>query len=183
MLCAAVFAACNDDDDPEDATPSPQASSTVGLTESPTPTIDSGIRDVDLEQDEHVRQLASTTGGAPQQEDVWYADLTGDGVEEAVVPLSSEGTAGDLAVVVLTPDGDATKSIFEYQAKQGGGLAVSVNGDQLVLSEPAPGPDDPECCPTNLRTVVYEWQDDDFAVISDTTSPNPEAGNKTPVSP
>lgn len=190
LALAIALAACSDDDDGDDGDPSPTAAAATSTAaaatataETPTSDIDSAIRSLDLESDASVQALIAATGGVFSEEDVSYIDLTADNVEEATVVVMSGGTAGGLAVVVLTPDGDSTRSIFEYQAELGGGLAVNVVGGQLVTTEPVPGPDDPECCPSELRTTIYAWDGEEFVVESETVSPNPQAGSKTPVSP
>jgi hypothetical protein len=126
-----------------------------------------------------VRSLAASIGGQFVQTNVIYADLTGDGVDEALVPISSGGTLGDVAFLVLTPAGDGTRTLLkEAPAGGSGGLAVSVLGGQVVMTQPVYGPDDPLCCPGALRKTTYAWDGAAFAVQSVKTEVNPAGGGK-----
>ena len=83
-----LVVACDGDDGGDDGTPS--AVPTGAVSPAPTATIAPGaIRDVQLEALEPVAALREQTGGAYAQANVLYADVTGDGVEEAIVPLAS----------------------------------------------------------------------------------------------
>jgi hypothetical protein len=183
VVLALLAAACDRDDDDDDSTPTSEPSATAPAATA-EPTVSSEIRTMDLGVSEPVQALITDTGGAFAAADVLYADLTEDGVEEAVAPISSGGSAGNVAVSVLTPAGeDEVEELLQRTASAGGGLVANVVDDQLVLTEPAPGPDDPECCPTQLQTTIYQWDGDSLEVESETLSPNPEAGDKTPTSP
>ena len=184
VLATLAFSACGGGDDGDDAgTVTPPAATSTTVAETPEPELDTTIRTIDLAATTPVLAVAADTGGALASSEVLYADLTGDRVEDAVTPISSEGTAGNVAVLVLTPSDGGAESLFEYRAELGAGLAANVVGGQLVLTEPVPGPDDAECCPSQLRTTIYAWEDDRFVVESETVAPNPQAGSKTPVSP
>src|SRR3989304_2125237 len=75
--------------------------------------------------------LREETGGAFAQTNVLYADVTGDGVEEAVVPLASNGTLGYVAFAVLSPDGKGGASaILTAKPEEAGGFNVAVGGGQ-----------------------------------------------------
>lgn len=169
---AFALAACggggNDDKTPaRTATPG-----TATPAASATPAGD--IRLISLDDVADVQTLIEDTGGTFEQQDVIYADVTGDGVEEAVVPISSDGTLGQLAFIVLTPDGDdRTRTLLSERPANTMGLDVTVEGEDVVTTEPVPGPDDPECCPSKLRVTTYAWDGTAFAQISQRTIDNP----------
>jgi hypothetical protein len=177
LLMAAALAltltACggSDDDDPTPATsPTAGASATSGGA--------TAIRQVTLEEVADVQVLLAETGAALDRTTVLYADLTQDGIEEAIVPLTSRGTAGDVAFIVLTPDGDGTKTLLSEKPEASRGLALAVTAGKLIATEPVPGPDDPECCPSMLRETTYGWNGAALAVEGVETVPNPDGGIK-----
>jgi hypothetical protein len=135
------------------------------------------IRTLDLESQEAVQELLSATGGTYEQESVIYADVTGDDADDAVVPVASGGTMGDVGYVVLAATADGAEPVLERSP--GGPVSVEVAGGQVVETLPVPGPDDPECCPSQLRTITYTWDGEALVVESDETGPNPAGGVKT----
>ena len=156
------------------ATPSSAATAT-------TPTL--GIRELDLSKVDDVAAIMSSTGGQFVQTSVIYADLKGDGVDEAIVPISSGGTMGDVAFLVLAASGSGTKTLLRELPLGGvGGIAVAVVGGQLVMTQAIYGPEDPNCCPGALRRTTYVWNGSSLAVQSIRTEVNPAGGGKkTPV--
>jgi hypothetical protein len=110
-----------------------------------------------------MRQLGSGEVAVP---DVLFADLTGDGADEAIVPISSAGTVGNIAYVVLTPKQGLpgeTRAILTRRLERGsaGGLnmAVDTSGGRPLLVETAAeyGAEDPLCCPSMLRRTTFRW--------------------------
>lgn len=142
-------------------------------------TVDMRIRSVDLAQTEPVKQLISATGGQFVATSVIYADLTKDNIEDAVVPISSGGTMGNVAYVVLTPDGNGVKALpLEKGTTSSGGVAVSVEGGNLIDTRPVFGPNDPNCCPSQLKKTTYAWDGSKLAQVSSETIDNPSGGVK-----
>ncbi len=175
--------ACDGDDGGDDGTPS--AVATGAATPAPTATIaPDAIRDVPLESSEPVVALIEETGGAFAQTNVLYADVTGDGVEEAVVPLASSGTLGYVAFAVLSPDGKGGASaLLTAKPEEAGGFNVAVDGGQIIVVEAVRRPDDPECCPGQLRTTTYAWDGTRLAIESQTTAPASQNAKTPGVSP
>ncbi|HZP57746.1 MAG TPA: hypothetical protein VFC53_09350 [Dehalococcoidia bacterium] len=175
FLALPVFAACigsvGDDHTPvsDSPTPAPEATST------PAP-ID--IRTVDLATDPIVKAFLSSTGGELSQDDVLYADLTGDANAEAIVPVSSGGTLGNLGFLVLAPTSSGTRQLLAVNAQPvgGSGITVAVENGQLVETQAAYGTDDPLCCPTQLRKTTYAWDGSQLGQASSVLVPNPDAG-------
>jgi hypothetical protein len=181
-LCVALLAAsaCDGDSGGDEASPTPATPAATAVT---TPTDPDAIRSLDLERTTDVQVLLQQTGGTYTQANVLYADLTDDGAEEAVVPVSSGGTLGDIAFIVLTPGGDSARALLMVVPAGANGVAVSIEGGKLVATEPVPGPDDPECCPSQIRTTVYVWDGSALNVESSVTGPNPGGGVKQTPTP
>lgn len=182
-LAAAAFAfgACGGDDDADD-TPTRTPATTATAPASETPAGD--IRAVALDDVADVQSLVDETNGRFVQQDVIYADLTGDGADEAVVPISTGGTLGHLAFIVLAAEGDdGTRTLLRERPARTLGLEVAVEGEDLVITEPVPGPDDPECCPSQLRVTTYAWDGTALEQASQETIPNPDGGAKPTTAP
>ncbi len=184
VLAALAFAACRSSSS-ADQTPTPghgtvPSSSAVATSTAPGPTAtpSRAIRLLDLKNSPPVQKVIAESGGQLVPAEVVYADLTGDGAEDAVVPISSGGTLGDIAFVVLGATGGNTRTLVSEYPKGGRGLSVVVFGNKLVVTEAIPGPDDPECCPSQLRKTIYGWNGVTLAIESISTEPNPNAGPK-----
>lgn len=173
-----VATACGGGDDNDDATPTAPAATSTTAAETPDPADAGAIRTLDLETNADVQTLLTDTGGSYVQDSVIYADITGDGIDEAIVPVASDGTLGNVAFVVLTPDGDGVETLLTEQPEATNGMALRVEDGNLVVSEAAPGPDDPSCCPSMLRETTYAWNGAALAIESEVTIPNPDGGIK-----
>jgi hypothetical protein len=168
------LAAC-DGDDGADETPTrgvpTEATAEGTVLANVTPSGE--IRERDLESDPDVQSLMEETGGEYAQENVIYADLTEDGVDDAVVPISSGGTLGNVGFVVLTPTDDGTATLLRELPSEGGGISLNVVDGELIALEPVFGPDDPECCPSMLRQTTYAWNGAALALVDQQTIDNP----------
>ncbi len=100
--------------------------------------------------------LASPLGFVSTSE-VAYADLTGDGKEEVVVPLASGGTAGDVAIVVFGYDPDGILRPLLLHQGPTGHLLFKLEKGKLIITEPIYGPNDPNCCPGGFTHMTYGW--------------------------
>jgi hypothetical protein len=169
---------------PAASTTAPAAAVTASGTLTPGATPSGAIRSIDLKAAPPVKKLLDDTGGQYVQTSVIYADLNRDGADDAVVPISSGGTLGDVAFIVLAMSGSETNVLISEYPKDAHGLAVAVVDGKLVETQPLPGPDDPECCPSMLRNTTYAWNGAALAVESVKTVVNPEGGAKrTPSGP
>ncbi len=104
--------------------------------------------------------------GAVNPEEIVYADLTGDGREEAIVPISSQGTLGNIAYLVFTlqkgkPDLILTRTLDRSTAS---GLKMDVEDGQLVETVGQYGPTDALCCPSVLRKTYFQWNGTELTV-------------------
>lgn len=180
ILVAAALAGCGGGGGSA-MTPTPartQIATASSVATATTPSL--GIREIDLSKVDDVRALIASTGGQYVQTSVIYADLTNDGVDEAIVPISSGGTMGDVAFLVLAASGSGTKTLLKEVPPGGsGGLSVAVVGGQLVMTQAVYGPQDPNCCPSALRRTTYVWNGSALAVQSSKTDVNPSGGGKT----
>jgi hypothetical protein len=188
LLCAIIpavlLAACGGDSGSSSKSPTPGAQATgihttTASTVIASGTVDARIRSIDLSQADAVKQLVTATGGQYIASSVIYADLTADGIEDAVVPIASGGTMGDVAYVVLTADGGGVKALpLEKGTTSSGGVAVTVEGGNIIDTRPVYGPSDPNCCPSKLKKTTYHWSGSKFEEASSETVDNPDAGVK-----
>lgn len=118
------------------------------------------IRAVNLAQSPDVqaslRQLGS---GSIDPAEIVYADLTGDRREDAVVPVASGGTLGNIAYLVLTLKSGAPALILTRTLDRGsaGGLRMAIEDSKLVETAAEYGAEDPLCCPSVLRKTWFRW--------------------------
>lgn len=179
LVLASLIAGCGGGGG-DDATPTSPAE-TPAATPAASPGPSSEIRGLDLLTLDPVQALLETTGGIYVQGSVLYADLTGDGAEDAVVPVSSGGTLGDIAFIVLALGDGGTETLITVEPDGGGGISVSIEDGQVVTLEPAPGPDDPECCPGQFFRKVYVWDGSSLRLDSVGAVDASEIGEATPV--
>lgn len=136
-------------------------------TASPVPADASAIRGVDIAADPatttEIQRLGS---GSVNANEIVYADLTGDGRDEAVVPISSSGTLGNIAYLVFTLDKGKTKVILTRTLDRStpSGLKMDVENGQLVETVGEYGPDNPLCCPSVLRKTYFQWNGSELSV-------------------
>jgi hypothetical protein len=168
-----ALTACDGDSGGDDTPTPPASTATASGTATPNETPSGEIRERDLENDPAVRALMTDTGGEYVQENVIYADLTDDSIDDAVVPVASGGTLGNLAFIVLTPTESGTSVLLKEQPTQSGGIALDVVDGKLLTLEPVFGPDDPECCPSMLRKTTYGWNGAALALEDQETVENP----------
>jgi hypothetical protein len=116
------------------------------------------IRAVDL-----TTLLASPLGFASTAE-ATYADLTGDGKEELILPLATGGSAGDRGVMVFGYDSQGVLRPLLVRMSDVGHLQAKVDGDVLVISEPKYAPGEPNCCPGTMTFTTYAWNGHEMAV-------------------
>jgi hypothetical protein len=176
VALAAVIAACGDGGTEGRATPgvSPAATGVETptgpagtATAAATP---SDIRQEDLGAQEGLRTFLAEAGGAVDTDRISYADLTGDGLEEAVVPVSSGGEGGDIAVFVFGYDGGAVAQLLRV-IPESGALTASVAAGALTVSEPVFAPGDPLCCPSELRNTTFGWDGNGLVAVQEEVVP------------
>jgi hypothetical protein len=170
-VLAALAVACGDGHHKTE-TPTPATTSVV--TPSPVPP---NIREVDLAQQADVKALLQRLGGEVIAEDILYADLTGDGQEEAIVPISSGGTAGNPAFIVLGyRGGELVALLSEVPAE--GSVQVQLEDHHLVEVLPLYSSGDTPGFPSRIKKVHYIWKDGALVVDREDVVDNPNAPPK-----
>ncbi|MCH8064789.1 MAG: hypothetical protein IIC90_03045 [Chloroflexi bacterium] len=160
LFLAALAVGCNggDTDAGATATEAPTSSSA-----SPTPTTPVDIRQVDLPSEPAVAEFLGTTGGAVDADRILYADLTGDGNDEAVVPVSSGGEGGDFAVFVIGyVDGRLEELLLAQPAETS--ITAAIENGQLVTTEGVLAPGDPFGVPSQVLNRYYAWNGEALVV-------------------
>ncbi len=147
----------------------PAASATLEATAT-LPTIPpSGIREQDPTSEPGLREFLVSSGGQVEPERITYADLTEDGGEEAVVPVSSGGEGGDIAVFVIGYESGELRELLRFVPERS--LTASVTDGDLTVTEPIFAPGDALCCPSQLRNTTYRWDGSQLAVAAQETRP------------
>lgn len=179
LVAALLVAACDigQEQEPE-ATPtsSPEPTSSPAPTLEPTATVVASpdIEGVDFSQVPAVEDLLAEGGGRLLPEQIIFADLTGDGAEEAVVPISSGGSGGNVAYAVFGYRGGDLEELLVVRP-EAGRVTVSVEDGALVETQPVYAPEDPLCCPSELRHTYYRWDGSELVVDYETTEKVPSA--------
>ena len=161
-----VFACSSGDDGKRNATP--------------TPADAAAIRSTDFAAQPAVKTLLAQVGGELDPRAIEYTDLTGDGREEAVVPVSSGGTLGNLAYLVFTLRGGSPNVVLTrtIDKTSRSGLKMEMEDGRLVELVGEYGPEDPLCCPTYLRKTYFRWDGSALQVEREEKGPNPNAPKK-----
>lgn len=182
LLLVALAAGCGEggtDGGASGASSTPTAEATAATATPAVPTPAPDIRDEDLTSQPGLQEFLASEGGEVVPGDSSYTDLTEDGVEEAVVHVSSGGTLGNLAVFVFGygPDGlqELLREIPPVEALRGHIRATEEAG-QLVITWPIYGPDDPNCCPSGgFRSRYYQWDGQELVIEREDVTPPDEA--------
>ena len=177
FVLVALAAGCDDGDSNGDATPvngvTPTGSAIMATaTATPTATPAPEIRDQDLEALPALMDFVASSGGKVHLPRAIFADLTGDGAEEAVVPISSGGTLGDIAVFVVGYGSGGLQELLRVLPDSPrSSIRASVEDGQLVTREEVFGLDDPLCCPSQVMQRTYAWDGNAFMLEDETLMP------------
>ena len=131
------------------------------------------IHAVDFAQESATKDLISKVGsGRVAQEAIVYADLTGDQKDEAIVPITSEGTLGNVAYIVHTMASGSPSAILTrtMDRSAASGLRMTVEDGELIETVGVMGPTDPLCCPSELRSTTFRWDGSKLQVQNETTT-------------
>ena len=116
------------------------------------------FKDKLLKSDQVSRSIKVTLkkGGFVSRE-ILFADLTGEGKEDAVVTVDSGGAAGIVAVYVFSAGtGENLKVVYRNQRLYRG-LARINPGPALVYVLPQYKAGDELCCPSSYRETELKW--------------------------
>ena len=147
-----VFAIACGDGESNSAEPTP--------AEGTPPTDAAAIREINLQQQSDVQAALTRVGGGKVADgEIAYADVTGDDREEAIVPITSGGTMGNVSYLVLTMDADETSLLLtrNLDPSSPSGINMKVEDGKLVEYIGEYGPEDPFCCPSVLRKTTFSW--------------------------
>lgn len=161
------------------ASPSPQSSSTP----------DQAIRMVDFDNLAYPnfpdytgpdKKLLTLKPGEGGPNFISYGDVTGDGVEEAMVALGvdNSGTAITYYVYIFTLTNGKPKLIWDFETgdRADGGLrniyadkgqlVIELFGKDRVIGGHLYGGDEGLCCPSSFTKTHYRWTGKSFAEVS-----------------
>jgi len=88
--------------------------------------------------------------------DVTFAELTGDGRQDAIVRVDSGGAAGAIAVFVFSADG-ASKLRPVYRNQRLFRALTATSGATVTVRTPRYGAGDELCCPPSLLERTLTW--------------------------
>lgn len=173
LTLAAVLSAlaCRSDNGGSATAGVTSTSSTVPPVPTGAPTTTLTLRQTDFKQ--FLAKELADSGGTVAEDEIVFADLSGDGKEEAVVPVTSGGTMGVFEVYVLSPQGSAVKQILRFNPGTGK-LVAQIQDGLLVITEPVYGPDDPNCCPGKLKKTTFRWDGSALSPAETETVDNPD---------
>jgi len=89
-------------------------------------------------------------------EEITFADLTGDGRNDAIIRVDDGGAAGAIAVYVYSTDG-AKKLHAIYRNQRLYRATVAVQGAALLLSTPRYSAGDEICCAAQSLQRTLTW--------------------------
>ena len=118
------------------------------------------IRGVDFGAIDVLQDMIAQLGsGSVESRAILYADVTGDQREEAIVPVTSQGTLGNIGYVVFTLESGKPAIVLRRTVDRSAasGLQMSVEAGVLLETRGVFGPDDPLCCPSQLRETTFSW--------------------------
>jgi hypothetical protein len=92
-----------------------------------------------------------------------YGDVTGDGINEAVVAIPSGGTAGNLGVLIYGLVNKKVTLLDEIQGYKIGGL---IENHRLVTQVPFYLENEPNCCPSQFDVTTYDWDGENFVATT-----------------
>ncbi len=162
---------------PDTPTPAPPAPPTRAPAAAPTPTAPAAAASANLIHAVDWRRVVAAelqidgAAGSVEPESVVYADLTGDGADEAIVPLATGGTAGVLGYYVFGMQGGRLVRLLTSQTPD---VSVGVAGGRLVETAAVFALNDPRCCPSLIRRTFYRWNGSGLVPEASTIMPNPD---------
>jgi len=115
------------------------------------------------------RDGGGEVSGHPLFEDVDYGDADGDGIEEAIIPLASGGTAGNVGLLLYREGPDRPELVL---ARGGYKLDVRLEGGRLVVYEPSYVGFEPNCCPSASTIATFRLVGDRLERLSYEVEPN-----------
>ena len=119
---------------------------------------------IDADQARRIaEQFVAAKQGSPQESfetmETAVADLDGDGKDEIVVWWNMLGpTYWSHGVTVLAHRGQRYQPAGETEEALGNVEDMDVRNGVIRLQTKWPGPNDPRCCPSVAKTMLFRWQ-------------------------
>jgi len=170
LLAAILALACRS------STPAPAPTPTATATPTPASIPAATVRDVDWASAAVLDEVRRHFGdGVIEPRRVAYADLTGDGTEEALVVVESGGTAGDLGAAVYRAEAGRV-SVLAW-IDRAGHIELRLtnagpNAAFIVVQQGIYAPGDANCCPSQIREVAFRWNGVDFISMGEQVLPS-----------
>ncbi|MCK5084873.1 MAG: hypothetical protein KAQ64_04430 [Candidatus Pacebacteria bacterium] len=113
------------------------------------------LKDSELKDFYKPYRETNTASGIGKGHPIIFGDLTQDGIDEAVVPVSSGGTAGDTAYAVFSVQNNKlTKLFYNLNIYQ---VILKIEDGQLIEQTPFFSENDANCCPSFYRYTYYKY--------------------------
>lgn len=147
------------------------------ITPGPVLTAPDAIRQFDFASSDAIRAASQFTNSTPDFQATIYADVTGDGQEEAIIPFSSGGSQGYVLYHVYRINRSVPDLILTRNADRTNpnGIRMTVVNGVLTETSGVFANEDPLCCPSQLRQVTFKWDGTKLQIASENVVPNPNA--------
>lgn len=110
-----------------------------------------------------------TLAGYALVDDVLYADLDGDGAEEAVINVDSGGTGGLFGFLLYR---DGTPSPNRVLVYTGYKIGTQIQDGRLIIYEPNYVGFEANCCPSSITRTVNSLSGDNLVMLTSEVQPN-----------
>ena len=112
---------------------------------------------------------ANPLEGYAMIESVEYADLDGDGADEAIIPVYAGGTRGLLGFMLYREGTLAPQLVL---VETGYKLGFTIDGRRLIITRPNYIGFEPNCCPSSTTSTTTVLEGDQLVVVATETEPN-----------
>ena len=107
--------------------------------------------------DEAQRKAGALEGRATVSLDSVLTPPSGPAVRFLVITWEHlQGSGAHSYVLGFVCRNSAVQQVFQFSAEYGPDFEIGP-GDQIVIKQPIWGLNDPHCCPTQTRTLYYDW--------------------------
>ena len=111
--------------------------------------------------------------------DVGFADLTGDGKQDAIATVDTGGAAGAVAVYVFSADGAADGKLHAvYRSQRLYRALVRTQDGAVLVRTPTYQPSDEPCCPATLLERTLTWSPKAKRMVLRSTRSLPASGGR-----
>jgi len=123
----------------------------------------------DLEDVDFQKLMEPLLDEGKSVESIFFVDLNGDGLKEAVVLVRGPGGHRPLDWYYYALRDGRSAKLFERLGVAAGELQVE--GPRLVESEGIYLEADPDCCPSRIKRTYYVWKDGSLVVLKVEAAP------------